>query len=191
MHLERVVLSDFKPDSLRNSNKTGKILARNGNEGLRNNDPHSCCFCQNIYLSHFSLIDHLDSVNCQSNKIACDLCPKIFFTKKGIRNHVQLHEKKKFECNICDYSTVKKSHLKRHKITHEQIPRYECSICHKRVREVRAHMKTHTAQKKTRCVICKKMMAEVRIKVHMKRHNYLRKCDNCEETFKSHEDLRR
>lgn len=163
-------------------------LAKKGNYGLKTVDPHSCCFCQKVFSSLANIKKHLVTFHIKSKKVSCDLCPKFYFTKAAIINHIKVHGKKIFSCNICDYRTPAKGHFQRHKLLHTA--GVLCSICDKKVSVLKSHMRMHTETKKS-CPICGKLFCNnSTMKHHLKSHK-MRKCDKCEEHFESREDLRR
>lgn len=163
-------------------------LAKKGNHGPKTTDPHSCCICQKVFSCIETLKKHLVTFHSKSKKISCDLCPKFYFTKAAISNHMRIHGKKNFFCNVCDYRTPAKAHFQRHKLTHSA--KAECPICKKQVTVLNEHMKTHT-QTKVSCPVCGKLFCKSSsMKHHLKSHE-IRKCGECCETFENREALRR
>lgn len=140
-----------------------------------------------VYSNRRYLKDHIESVHCKAKKMSCDFCPKFFFTKKSILNHMKLHSQKTFECNVCDYKTAVKGSLQRHKLGHAT--KVECLICKKQVTSMQNHIRVH--KPKGSCPICKKMIIPHHLPQHMKNHTRAHKCGNCEENFDDREALRR
>lgn len=152
-----------------------KILVRKGNEGLRCNAPHSCCCCQKIFINRYSLKDHLETIHCKTTKMFCDLCPKFYFTKSTMIQHmIHAHRKKRFACNACDYKAATNPLLKKHKLTHAA--KVECLFCKKLVTSGKSHKTVHKA--KEMCSICCRMFSKCSMKRHMKTHNRIqyKKC---------------
>lgn len=169
---------------------TLETLSRKGNKALRSTkDPHTCCFCSKTLSNLPNLKEHIKSVHFKTEKFLCDLCPKLYYTKRSIYHHLaENHREKKFKCNKCDLKFAFESWLELHKTTHAV--KVKCSICKKQVSSLRRHMITHRPREK--CPICLKMIraADRRsMKSHMKSHN--KKCGKCGETFESREALRR
>lgn len=122
----------------------------------------------------------------------CDLCPKIYFCKDRIRKHVfEVHCKKTFACNVCDYKSSTKNHLKRHKLIHNE--KVECPVCKKQVSSMPTHMIIHKYNNaKQHCGICNKMVNQSYMKKHLRIHaRAIHKCITCDQDFKIMEDLRR
>ena len=54
------------------------------------------------------------------------------FTLNGSSTvHLEKHKGDMFECNMCDYSTNHKKHLKEHQLKHGDDYSYMCKICNK------------------------------------------------------------
>lgn len=160
-------------------------LARKGNEGVKFEDPHTCCFCKKVFSTRKTLKTHLIGVHKKAPPLCCDLCSKFYNYKILLEKHMKIHCEKPFTCNICDFKTVHKAELKSHKMTHE--PKYQCNICNKKVSSIREHMRSHVL--KERCPICSKMVKYP--KDHKKFHDEKRfKCNRCEEFFERYENLR-
>lgn len=164
-------------------------LVEIGNEGLHGNDPHTCCFCQKILSSRLSIQQHLRNSHLKTKKMLCDSCPKYFSSRHAISEHVKIHRKNVFACNVCDYTSALKSSFKNHQLNHAG--KVECHICNRKVIWLRLHMEIH--RPKVPCPICQK---EFSLKSNMKRHmrthkEKLQKCEICDELFTKNEDLRR
>lgn len=166
--------------------ETAYSLAKNGNAGLRWDDPHTCCRCQRVLVCRDALLVHLDSVHLKLKKKFCDLCPKVLFTKAQVRRYMRVHGKMRFECNVCEYKTVDGSHMKRHKQTHAA--KVECPTCKKMVASLKTHMEMHAPKKA--CPICHKLMNKIRVPVHVKIHARRINCKHCNEAFENRNDLR-
>lgn len=152
-------------ESLRDSVEN---LTRKGNEGKRARE------------------SHLENVHCRTEKMTCDHCPKLFFTKSVIRSHVKAYGTKKFECNVCEYKTADKRSLATHEGTHAV--KTECPVCKKQVVSSERHLKWHRAE--VTCAICQQSICKYNLKRHMKIHR-IQKCETCDKLFNNKEDLRR
>lgn len=164
-------------------------LIRNGNDGLGPNDSHVCCLCQKVSKTRRYLKKHLENFHGKSTKLHCDLCPRIFFSRELIFEHMKrAHFEKCLVCNICGFKTANNSNFKNHKRIHSE--KVECPICKKYVSSLRVHKKTHDPKEK--CPVCKKPVGRTNMKAHVKAHAESRfKCKNCKETFEKSETLRR
>lgn len=164
-------------------------LVQIGNKDLHGNDLHTCCFCRKILSSRLCTQQHLRNSHFKTRKMLCDSCPKYFSSRHAISEHVKIHSKSIFACNVCDYSTFTQRNLKNHQLNHAG--KIECHICNKKVVWLSMHMEIH--KPKTLCPICQK---EFSFKSNMKRHmlthkEKLQKCNICNELFSKNEDLRR
>lgn len=118
----------------------------------------------------------------------CDLCLKVYSTRKNISKHMEnVHGSKRYSCNVCDFKTANKQVLERHKLIHGA--KVECPICFKIV----AVLKTHMISNKLKecCVVCQKIFSAGKLKRHMKTHDRPHKCRSCDEAFEIKGDLRR
>lgn len=170
-----------------NYSETSKVLALKGNEGLGSLDPHTCCFCQKLFCTRSSLIQHLEQVHYKASKKTCDLCPKFFFSRPAILHHMKVHKEKCVLCNICDYKTSNKNNFERHKQTHAA--EVECPICKKQVTSLPNHLLMHKPKKS--CPVCQKAVTWKHMSTHMKTHVKVCKYENCKESFDKQELLRR
>lgn len=156
-------------------------------EGRHPKDAHTCCFCHKTVSARSELKQHITNAHIRSTKMFCDLCPKIYFSKKTIGRHmVDSHCKKRFTCNICEYKTADKYSFQRHKQTHEA--KETCPICKKKVSILRQHLISHRPGKS--CLICKKII-KGSMKKHMQAVHGQIKCKQCVEVFENKEKLRR
>lgn len=185
--------ANFRPSNVNqattksNHIESVRLLASEGNERLTNNDPHTCCFCRNIFNRRDHLKNHLQAVHCKTTKISCDLCPKFFFTRDSLSKHMTgAHGKKRFACDACDFKTSNSTVFKTHKLIHSS--KVECPVCKKQVNALKVHMVTHIP--KDPCKICGKEIHKKTMKLHMKVHKQY-DCGNCLGVFNNKEDLRR
>lgn len=149
---------------------------------------HKCGLCGKVLSNGGYLRKHIASIHCESKKMSCDLCSKVFFFKALIRSHMKVHMKKKFACNVCDYKTAFKNNLQVHKETHAD--KVACAVCKKQVASLKLHMLMH--KPKVSCQICQKLLGKEYMKKHMEIHiGRSIRCDNCDDFFVSKRELRR
>lgn len=136
-------------------------MALKGNEGLRSSEPHTCCFCQKVMRSREILRNHLNIIHLQMNKWYCDHCPKFYFMKSTLVDHMQaVHSKEKFTCKICNQQYTS---LKHHTQEHRRV----------------------------QCVICGRMVFRSNRKKHARRHglNNFDKCFEIKQDLKQNKNL--
>lgn len=182
--LEPFVLLERLPiEKCLNSSDNLIVLIKKGNEGVSYSQPHTCSLCSKVYTTRFGLKRHLEIEHLKATKLFCDLCPSFYFTKARMRHHMNnIHSKKNFCCNICEYKTSSRSRYKNHKQIHSKT---ECPICQKPVGSVKSHLKTHAPKKC--CPVCNKLVTKV--KEHMTIH--FKKCRICDEIFENQFKLKR
>ena len=97
--------------------------------------------------------ENIPAINKDPNKtniFHCDNCDKKFFTKSGLKIHVQAHHSNnRYLCNHCDYKALQFAHLKIHvQAKHEGI-KYPCKHCvfeASQISSLKRHMlRKHTA----------------------------------------------
>ncbi|XP_058825039.1 zinc finger protein 271-like [Topomyia yanbarensis] len=67
----------------------------------------------------------------KGGRFICDVCERIFMDKRGITNHMKLHEPKDLkQCSICDRGFATNYHLARHMKSHENDT--QCEYCEKK-----------------------------------------------------------
>ena len=64
--------------------------------------PFTCKVCLKSFKHEQSLDIHVSSKHKQEYKYSCSCCDKLFVTKKQLTSHARVHEKKLYECNICN-----------------------------------------------------------------------------------------
>ena len=95
-----------------------------------------CIICKDEPLSLSEPEDHICIFKCVD-------CSKIYETARKLTEHMRLHTKE-FQCDICEKSFRKGSHLKRHKNSniHQTLSPFKCDICDKEFTQ-NAHLKRH------------------------------------------------
>lgn len=165
-------------------------LVKKGNEGLCYKDPHTCIVCQKISKHSGQLYSHIERTHIRTNKMHCDICPKIFFALADIKKHMIVHRKKALKCNVCDFKTNRNYKLQLHKLIHAKV---ECKICKRQVSNLKRHLNTHstTHKPKATCPICDKVYSKANIKKHLKIHDKPFGCKKCSENYETKFDLKR
>lgn len=178
----KYALESRKPDAT-------MVLALKGNDGLKFKTPHTCCLCKKICSTRGVLVKHINGFHKKSPPLFCDHCPKIYNTKPLLTGHMRVHCKNYYACDVCEFKSVYKTELSRHKVLHE--PKATCPICNKQVSCLRNHSVSHKPMK--RCRICQKMISRGYFRDHLERHEKNKaemKCKQCHETFVSCEGFR-
>lgn len=130
----------------------------------------------------------MERIHCRTKKMLYDLCPKCFYSKSSIRFHMQVHSRKKFACNVCDYKTSNKSCLKSHRLSHNE--KVACPESKKEVTSLNEHMKTHK-NARVSCSICHQTYLKRGLKNHIETVHQIRKCENCDSIFRSKADFKK
>ena len=59
----------------------------------------------------------------------CSKCLKKFFMEGDMLRHLKVHNKKKWTCSMCDYTTIDERNLKAHRRVHSNLKLYMCLHC--------------------------------------------------------------
>lgn len=160
-------------------------LVKKGNELVGSRDPHTCCFCKKLFSFRCSLKLHIEAVHYQEDEFSCDLCPRTFFNKPSIVQHLLgIHSKKWIYCNFCDYKTIVARHFEGHIKKHAS----KCPVCNEQVASLKKHMSLHRA--KVPCSICRKNVLNSAMKAHITTQHGKFGCKICDEVFENQKYLR-
>ena len=102
-------------------------------EGVHTKErPFSCTLCDNTYKQKFRLTEHMNqkhSMNSTKTTYPCNLCNKIFVTKRSLKRHSEVHVEKRlsFKCDICGKSFKQQPTLMEHLNTHTSDKSYTCT----------------------------------------------------------------
>lgn len=123
----------------------------------------------------------------------CNDCDKLFLTRRGLSIHAKVHNRNRYECQICEDTFDTKTFLSDHyQYVHLIDGKYQCDRCTKSFR-VRAGLvyHIHTTHKRERyvCQYCQKTYAPLAVfKLHLRNMEDFGsctpfKCAHCWRTF--------
>ncbi|XP_031639179.1 gastrula zinc finger protein XlCGF8.2DB-like, partial [Contarinia nasturtii] len=105
----------------------------------------------------------------------CSICRQGFTVKRTKETHEKNCNPRRFECYLCKYDTLYKTHLVNHIRIHTGELPFKCNICAKRFsvkNTLKGHMRTHAKQFPFQCSICRQGFTVKRIKeMHEKNCN--------------------
>ncbi|XP_014472291.1 PREDICTED: zinc finger protein 91-like isoform X2 [Dinoponera quadriceps] len=131
--------------------------------------------------------------------LECTECNKQYSSRKGLLRHIQVHEGKKFLCDICPKKFYRREHLKLHQAKHNMVKPYKCHRCSKRfIKEEQLinHLSKHDRMfkknkesdttKRFLCEICSKSFTQsTTLIAHLRAHNGIKPyvCEVCSRPF--------
>ena len=102
----------------------------------------------------------ITSAKSQQMFFVCELCPKHFASKLGLKNHNKMSHGSKedcFVCDLCDKVFPTRTTLSRHKKAHSDLRPFVCSVCGKSYKhniDLSIHMKAQNHEWKKIYDIC-------------------------------------
>ncbi|XP_029665616.1 zinc finger protein 845-like [Formica exsecta] len=131
--------------------------------------------------------------------LECTECNKQYTSRKGLLRHIQVHEGKKYLCDICPKKFYRREHLKIHVAKHNMIKPYKCTRCTKRFikeEQLNNHLSKHDrtfkknketdSSKRFLCEICSKSFTQsTTLIAHLRAHNGIKPyvCQVCSRPF--------
>ncbi|CAL4104689.1 unnamed protein product [Meganyctiphanes norvegica] len=92
--------------------------------------PHKCIKCGAAFKQSFNLTAHMLIHTDQPKNYKCDLCDYSCVTSSVLKKHMHSHsEEKPFKCPECDYKCKLKCNLKTHMRIHSNERPYACIYC--------------------------------------------------------------
>ncbi|XP_011880586.1 PREDICTED: zinc finger protein 91-like [Vollenhovia emeryi] len=131
--------------------------------------------------------------------LECTECNKRYTSRKGLLRHIQVHEGKKYLCDICPKKFYRREHLKIHVAKHNMVKPYKCTRCTKRFikeEQLNNHLPKHDrtfkksketdSSKRFLCEICSKSFTQsTTLIAHLRAHNGIKPfvCEVCSRPF--------
>ena len=118
---------------------------------------YECPYCKRIYSEGGAYSNHM-FVHQRENGMNCDICGKELQSRTTFLNHVEMHRKNPFNCELCFewFPTAKK--LKEHlDIAHDDQKEFKCKYCKKTFdwqSNYSRHLNKHTNRREFKCKIC-------------------------------------
>ncbi|KYM97645.1 Zinc finger protein 26 [Cyphomyrmex costatus] len=131
--------------------------------------------------------------------LECVECKKRYTSRKGLLRHIQIHEGKKYLCEMCPKKFYRREHLKIHVAKHNMIKPYKCTRCSKRFikeEQLNNHLPKHDrtfkknkeadSSKRFLCEICSKSFTQsTTLIAHLRAHKGIKPfvCEVCSRPF--------
>ena len=165
---------------------------------------HDCDKCDYKTVRKRNLAAHMNSHHADSKAktykytFPCSICDFVCGRKDDMREHIQsahIENPQFFQCDKCDYKSIRKRLLAYHMKTHFVTEKLKCNICDaqlKNVKMIAFHKKSVHDGKKYNCKICGKLFSQSsHLRVHQRSlHTDIFElsqveCDICSKKFKN------
>ena len=81
---------------------------------IHNYGSHYCNLCSARFIHENDLNAHFSQVHGDQMPYTCSLCGKGYKTSKGLKCHMDAHQRKTFDCPICNCKLSQMGHMRRH-----------------------------------------------------------------------------
>ncbi|XP_017468998.1 PREDICTED: zinc finger protein 2 homolog isoform X5 [Rhagoletis zephyria] len=109
--------------------------------------PYVCSICGEKALTSSHLLLHMHRRHEKRPLHKCKLCPKTFYERRRLRDHLAVHKNVRDEiCRVCKKGFKTPDQLRQHQLIHNAVKKYLCKFCGKRFAQragLSGHMKTH------------------------------------------------
>ncbi|XP_017468999.1 PREDICTED: zinc finger protein 2 homolog isoform X6 [Rhagoletis zephyria] len=109
--------------------------------------PYVCSICGEKALTSSHLLLHMHRRHEKRPLHKCKLCPKTFYERRRLRDHLAVHKNVRDEiCRVCKKGFKNVKQLRQHQLIHNAEKKYTCKFCGKRFAQssgLCGHMKTH------------------------------------------------
>ncbi|XP_014481724.1 PREDICTED: zinc finger protein 157-like isoform X1 [Dinoponera quadriceps] len=151
----------------------------------------TCHMCGKRFRVNQGLARHLKETHAGVKNVPCDLCGRMFSTRRNAEDHRRIHTgERPYVCNVCGKTFKQKASLFVHNRTHSDVFPFKCSYCGQTFRTrspLMVHITKHTGEKPYACDVCGRCF---RIKYELKRHRLIHsdekpwRCTDCDLSFR-------
>lgn len=126
--------------------------------------------------------------NCSMNNNNNSITNNNSNSSNGKQNADQQHQRKLFECDVCNMKFSNGANMRRHKMRHTGVKPYECRVCQKRFfrkDHLAEHFTTHTKTLPYHCPICNRgFQRQIAMRAHFQnehvgQHDLVKTCPLC------------
>jgi KRAB domain-containing zinc finger protein len=163
----------------------------------------SCPFCRKL-VKAYRFTDHKKM---HTNPLTCSLCDEKFPRKKDLEAHKnRVHDKNMFKCDLCPKAFSNKVGIRCHiyeyhldvetfPSLHKKFYRKQCTKCDKKCAtssDLKQHMAVHSDARAFKCDQCDYSgKTKNGLYMHMQRHSKPFKCSQCSEGYATRKGLNR
>ncbi|KAL7027431.1 hypothetical protein ACKWTF_005440 [Chironomus riparius] len=169
-------------------------LGLNASKKRNRYDRFDCYLCNQQMAGNFLFLKHFATSHPkQEVRYQCYVCKGFVKKYRSYTRHLESHDEKRFECDVCNQKFSQKITLITHLSSHSTVKRFECTECNLSFKQNSSLFK-HRKQKHTNevptCEQCNRTFVnKMTFEQHLKsKHNQESKdiaCDNCKKKFAS------
>ena len=88
-----------------------------------------CEYCGKYFSNEVTLLDHIDNIHQKKQTYPCKHCGKSYSSTKSLDGHIRDCHENTISCDLCSKVYYSKKGLKYHKLTHAKILCFKCQFC--------------------------------------------------------------
>ncbi|GAB0097747.1 hypothetical protein DMENIID0001_134130 [Sergentomyia squamirostris] len=148
-----------------------------------------CLICQRQFSSRHQRMYHMYCDKSIRKPKECPQCHQRFVTANHLKCHLESHEQKEVQCNLCSKKFTRMQSLRKHQKIHKAEHEHKCSKCPKTYPfrfQLKQHELQHDNSRPHKCAICDRaFVLKENLKKHLLIHTNEKKfvCDVCGRKF--------
>ncbi|XP_072173383.1 uncharacterized protein [Diadema setosum] len=160
-------------------------------------DKYACEVCGRTFGSKRSLDAHVNREHTKDKLFPCIHCDKVYYCKRTLRQHMQIHSERQCECDICHKRFHFAYQVDSHKRTVHTGRSHLCETCGSSFKSegtLKQHHDTvHSAEFRYKCDVCGRRFKRVsHLNFHKRTHTDIKPypCEICGKNFRTATNLK-